>query len=150
MRKKEDSSLTIAIVFMLIGFVFFISRGAQEQVVTRRRTIPMPVKLPMQIPRLPVTVATQRVSPYQQIGFLYSDDVKHEMLPLLGRRVHNGSTNWNYYTVTNNDLPIKIPIHVSGRNCYSQYGCKELYDGDQISVKELSAQFTVRIYEHAW
>ena len=51
--------------------------------------------------RKPLTYATQRVQPFRQIGFLYSQDAKQEMMPLLGRQVHNGSTNWNYYTLTN-------------------------------------------------
>jgi len=99
------------------------------------------------LPKLnrPITLATQKVKPFRQIGFIY--DGKDEMMPLLARRVHNGSYLFNYYTLSNHENPIKIPIRNANKNCMNEYGCKELYDGDEIVIEEFSKSFNVKIYE---
>lgn len=94
--------------------------------------------------RQPVfNVPTQHIDAYRQIGVLYSQG---SVLPLLGRRVHNGSTNWNYYTLTNDAMSLRIPIQHENRVCTDTHGCKELYDGDTVTIHELGSTFTVRMY----
>ena len=101
----------------------------------------------IQMPRRPVTISTQRTQSYETIGMLYND--ANVILPLLGRQTHQRSHMWNYYTFTNDTIPIKIQISKDGYNCESSIGCKEFYDGDSIFVPELNSTFSVKIYDKA-
>jgi hypothetical protein len=97
--------------------------------------------------RVPVfNVPTQHVDSYRQIGILHSSG---SVLPLLGRRVHNGSTNWHYYTLTNDAMSLRIPLKHKNRMCTDTNGCQELYNGDTVSIPELGASFTIKMYDES-
>ena len=87
-------------------------------------------------------VPTQPIETYRQLGVLYANNGM--ILPLLGRRIN--STNWQYYTLTNDAIPLKLPIEYKNRICTDHHGCNELYDDDEIHIRELSAKFNVRLY----
>lgn len=104
--------------------------------------VPVPVRV-----AVPVNIPTQRIESYRQVGYLYNDD--NHMMPIYGRRLHVSSTRWNYYTKSdNNNYSISIPLHNKGRDCQSEYGCDELYDGDEISVPEFNGIFKVKLYKN--
>lgn len=71
---------------------------------------------------------------YQRIGVLVNE--KHGPLPLYGTRVDRRSSDWYYFTKTNNEHPQSLPIIRRGRNC-QQYrqGCNELQDGERCHVQ---------------
>tara|TARA_B100001996_G_C18575251_1_gene560081 strand:- start:309 stop:701 length:393 start_codon:yes stop_codon:yes gene_type:complete len=91
-------------------------------------------------------INTQRVEPFKQIGILYNDN--GDLLPLLGRRTYASSTRWNYYTITNEAISIKIPIILKDRECMLTQGCDELYDNDRVTIPELNSTFMVKIYNY--
>jgi hypothetical protein len=96
---------------------------------------------------IPINVNTQAVDHYQQIGLLYDG---HTTLPLLGRRIHSGSTKWNYYTLTNDNIALKIPLSKNGRGCMEQNGCDELYEEDSIIIPEYNnSKFKIKMYDRS-
>ena len=137
-----DNTL-LAVALLIVAFMLLKNNNQKTTIIrTEAPHVPRYSR-----PIRPVTYATQRVEPFRQIGFLYSEDGQEEMMPLLGRRVHNGSTNWNYYTLTNHEIPIKIPIFNKKRNCMNEYGCDELYNEDKVYIQEFNKHYIVRIYE---
>lgn len=92
-----------------------------------------------------MNIATRGVEEYKQIGYL--DGIQSDMmLPLFGRRLHRGASMWNYYAITNDRFPIKIPIEKESRGCLDEYGCKEIYDGDKVHISEYNSDFNARVY----
>ncbi len=62
------------------------------------------------------------------------------IIRLFGRQEFPGSNRWEYYTMINNGLDqIKIPIYVKRQ---------ELYDGDEIFIKELEHKYVVSLYKY--
>tara|TARA_B100001996_G_scaffold381401_1_gene370760 strand:- start:869 stop:1285 length:417 start_codon:yes stop_codon:yes gene_type:complete len=91
-----------------------------------------------------ININTRPVDSYTQIGLLYNDLTR---LPLYGRQTYRGSHMWNYYTKSNEIVVLKIPIIINERNCENKYGCKEIYDDDEIYISEYNQTFKVRLYE---
>lgn len=99
---------------------------------------------------LPINIATRgRSGPYQQVGTLTktTDGGDPKILPLYGKPTYPGSNQWLYYTNTDTYNTIKIPVENQNKNCQKHYGCKEIYDGDNVSVPAYEGEFTANIYE---
>lgn len=94
-----------------------------------------------------VNVPTRGLTHYSQIGILHNGG--DSILPLMGRPVHPGSHMWNYYTLTNEAVPVRVPLINGGRECESSNGCEELYNDDRIFVPELGSRYTVKLYNRA-
>ena len=69
------------------------------------------------------------------------------ILPLMGAPTYNGSNKWTYYTATDKYNQIKLPITNNNRQCDSEYGCDELYDGDNVTIPAYNGSFQVKIYQ---
>jgi hypothetical protein len=89
-----------------------------------------------------MNVPTQRIDDYKNIGHLNAGNT---LLPLYGRQIHSGSQLWQYYTISDGNIPIHLSFEHQGRDCGSEYGCKELYDGDSVVVDEYGKTFNVNI-----
>ena len=115
----------------------------------------MSAPLVMSVPpnSIPVNVPTQHYNPqYNQIGILtkrYGNN--SEILPLMGRRTITSRDKWQYYTVSGGgaggNLQTKLPIRVKGRNCSGEYGCTEIYSGEEVYVEGFKDTFEATIYE---
>ena len=81
---------------------------------------------------LPINIRTRGdPNEYQNIGTLtYKNDVR----PLYGRRIYRGANMWNYYTLLNNHIQVKIPIEKDSDNCISERGCPEIMDGSTVKI----------------
>ena len=66
--------------------------------------------------------------------------------PLYGRPNDTSRDKWNYYTL--NDTGIKLPISKNSRSCTGEYGCDELFDGDNVYVEGVDSVFVATIYEN--
>jgi len=80
---------------------------------------------------------THRVPPYTQVGLLECD--AREPIPLYGRPTRRGGERWNYYAMTNNFTPQRLPVSVGGRECARLLGCTELADGETADVRGYGA-----------
>ena len=61
--------------------------------------------------------------------------------------LYRGSSNWLYYTSSDKNTSIKIPISKEGKDCTDDQGCKEIYDGDQINIPAYNGSFKVKMYK---
>jgi hypothetical protein len=99
---------------------------------------------------VPINQYTRRpVSEYDQVGIITrqnTQDGKSEILPIFGRRSPVGGDKWNYYTMTNSNVPVKIPLSFSGRDCTDDVGCAEVSSGDSMYIPALEGNYTVTIY----
>jgi hypothetical protein len=100
----------------------------------------MDLGMPMMVPR-----ETQSSgSPFAQVGILTRRD---QILPLMGRRVNRD--RYNYYTMsTSGTINTKLPLRVKGRSGTNEYGCDELYSGDQVYVSGYNDGFQVTMYDN--
>jgi hypothetical protein len=97
------------------------------------------------IRRVPINMNTQYVKPYRQVGMMSNDN--GNIIPLFGRRVHRGSDKWNYYTMSDGNRGVRIPINIGGKKCSDSLGCKELYEDDNLGIDGYSGNFKVNLYD---
>ena len=74
---------------------------------------------------------------YQQIGILTSHESDKEpiILPLFSRRVNNHKDRWNYYTASDNNHMMRLPITFDNMKCEDDIGCREIYDNDTLTIE---------------
>lgn len=91
------------------------------------------------------SIATQGYpDQYQSMGVVKTS--QGELLPLYGRRVASRSDRFNYYTRTDTNNPIPLPIKFKKRDCQDDVGCEELYDGENVEISPTHQNGTVSIY----
>ena len=100
--------------------------------------------------RMPINIPTQSFdTSYRQIGILTRIGSDKEMiLPLMGRPLITNRDKWNFYTMSDKNSMIKLPIKYKGRNCTADIGCDDLYTGDVVKVEGYSGSFKVTTYEN--
>ena len=106
--------------------------------------------------RMPVNVSTNighRNTSYSQMGMLTpmggGNIGGHEkILPLFGRQLHTSRQKWQYYTMSNNNNSVKLPVIKNGRSCTNEYGCDELSNGETVYVEGYNQAFKVTVYEN--
>ena len=69
-----------------------------------------------------------------------------ELLPLYGRRVASRSDRFNYYTRTDTNNPIPLPVSHKRRDCQDDVGCEELFDGEHVEIIPTKQKGSVTIY----
>jgi len=94
---------------------------------------------------MPINMNTQYVKPYRQVGMMSNDS--GNIIPLFGRRLHRGSDKWNYYTMSDGNRGVRIPINIGGKKCSDGLGCKELYEDDTLGIDGYSGKFKVNLYD---
>jgi len=98
---------------------------------------------------IPINVPTQGVdTTYQQVGILSRMNGSETILPLMGRPLLTNRSKFQYYTMSDKFNAIKLPISKGGRSCTNEYGCNELFNGDNVYVEGYQDAFKVTIYEN--
>ena len=99
---------------------------------------------------VPINMQTRGFNPsYTQIGILTRTSGGDMILPLMGRRIMNGRSKMQYYTISNTgSLNTKLPISVNGKSCTGEYGCDEISNGDTVYVEGYNNTFRATIYEN--
>ena len=101
---------------------------------------------------VPINVPTRGPAPqYERIGTLHEVNSPNEnrgkILPLFGRQTYSGSSKWMYYTMTDQQNMVHLPVHNARRkNCMGEMGCEELYTDDIININAYSGDFNVKLY----
>lgn len=96
---------------------------------------------------MPINIKTRGETPdMQQVGILRSK-TNDKVLALYGRPTYRGSSKWIYYTGTDKYHSIKLPVEKNKRDCTAEYGCEELYDDDEVTVKGYNEVFQTSIYQ---
>ena len=98
---------------------------------------------------IPINVPTQGYAPnYEQIGILTRVNGPETILPLMGRPLITNRDKWQYYTMSNTNNSIKLPVIKNGKSCTGEYGCQDLYNGDTVYVEGYNDAFKATIYEN--
>ena len=110
------------------------------------------------INRMPINIETRESGgDYQQIGMLNKttnvnadlaspgSNTDSYILPLFGKPIYKGSSNWLYYTTSNGG--IKVPLTVNNKDCTDDNGCKEINNGETIDITEFNGSFNVKMYQ---
>ena len=108
---------------------------------------------------IPINIETRGPSEdYQQVGMLYKEAVNNDdskpgnnndssILPLFGKPLYRGSSNWLYYSTSDKLSSVKIPLSYENKDCTDDQGCRELNDGDSITVPSYNGIFKVKMYK---
>jgi hypothetical protein len=102
---------------------------------------------------IPINVSTNIGSVdtnYRQVGILtpLNGTSSNKILPLMGRPLFVNRDKWQYYTMSDQNNSIKLPISRNGRSCTNEYGCDKLYGGDTIYVEGYNQAFKITIYDN--
>ena len=112
--------------------------------------------------RVPINVPTQSYdTTYRQVGILTRiNGDKETILPLMGAPLITNRDKWNFYTMSENNSMIKLPISTlknlsncpnksnTYTKCMGQNGCNDLYTGDTVRVGGYNDDFKVTTYEN--
>lgn len=102
--------------------------------------------------RVPINVSTNIGAVdtnYRQVGILTPlNGNNSKILPLMGRPLFVNRDKWQYYTMSDQNNSIKLPISYNGRSCTNEYGCDKLYNGYTVYVEGYKEAFKVTIYEN--
>lgn len=97
---------------------------------------------------VPINVKTShRDVNFAQVGILTNGDNGETILPLFGRPLATNRNRWQYYTMNDKFQTIKLPVTNKNRSCSGEYGCEEVFEGDNINVKGFNQSFKATIYE---
>ena len=100
-------------------------------------------------PGIPINIPTQGVeSSYRQVGILTRITGKEQILPLMGRPLITNRDKWNFYTMTDKNNMIKLPVSHKGRSCTNEYGCDNIYNGDSVYVEGYNDAFKATVYDN--
>jgi len=84
---------------------------------------------------------------YRQLGILTATKSDGRILPLMGRPLFTNRDKWQYYTISNQNNSIKLPVSKNGRSCTNEYGCDSLFSGDTIYVEGLKEPYKITMYD---
>jgi hypothetical protein len=97
---------------------------------------------------IPINISTTAVdSDYRQVGILTRVGGHELILPLIGRPLMVARDKWNFYTMKDSNSMIKLPITFKGKSCTNEYGCDNLYNGDNVYVEGYNDLFKVTVYD---
>ena len=98
---------------------------------------------------IPVNIPTQSVdTEYRQVGILTRKNGPEMILPLMGRPLFTNRDKWQFYTMSDRNPTIKLPVSNSGKSCTNEYGCDNLDNGDTVYVEGYNDAFKVTSYDN--
>jgi len=124
------------------GFNYFFGGGGMMPPPPPMMPNMMPINIPTQGP--PIVMRDD----YQQVGLLTRANGSEMILPLMGQSLYTNRDKWNYYTMSDKNNIVKLPISSRGKNCMSEYGCDSLNSGDHVHVDGYNDNFKVTIYDN--
>ena len=98
----------------------------------------------------PINIPTQGVNTsYRQVGILTRLNGDGEnILPLMGKPLITSRDKWNYYTMTDKNNMIKLPITFKNKSCTNDQGCDNVYNGAKVFVEGYNDIFKVTVYDN--
>ena len=99
--------------------------------------------------KVPININTSSInSAYRQVGILKRQSGTEMILPLIGRPLFPSRDKWNYYTISESNNMVKLPVSYKQKSCTSEYGCDNVYTGDIVYVEGYNDTFKVTIYDN--
>jgi len=98
---------------------------------------------------IPINIRTQGFNaPFRQVGILTSTNGSETILPLIGKPLITNRDKWQFYTMSDKNNAIKLPVTSKGKSCTNEYGCDDLFNGDTVFVNGYNGAFKVTIYDN--
>ncbi len=98
---------------------------------------------------IPINVQTRGLdTAYSQVGILTRINGVETILPIMGRPLHVNRNKWQYYSMSDKNNSVKLPISRNGKSCTNEYGCDCLYNGDSVYVEGYNDAFKVTMYDN--
>jgi hypothetical protein len=98
---------------------------------------------------IPINVSTRAVdTTYRQVGILTRVNGPETILPLMGRPLYSNRDKWQFYTLSDKNNSVKLPISNKGKSCTNEYGCDNIYNGDTVQVEGYNDIFKATIYDN--
>ena len=98
---------------------------------------------------VPINVPTQSVdTEYRQVGILTRQNGQEMILPLMGRPLFTNRDKWQFYTMSDRNPNLKLPLSNGGKSCTGEYGCDNLGNGDSVYVEGYNDAFKVTSYDN--
>jgi hypothetical protein len=96
--------------------------------------------------------ATPANTSYRQVGILTplsntKTEHRDKLLPLMGRPVNTSRDYWQYYTMSDQNNSIKLPILKNGKSATNEYGCPKIYSDDIVVVEGYNQGFRATLYD---
>ena len=160
-------TLLVLVVLVALGSAVYFgvlnrpATGSQELspkiyvVNTPQPPPPVDLGLGLGVRRGPMTVATRPGGDrYQQVGILTgaggssgSAAPDRTILPLFGRELDSRRGKWSYFTRTDGNNPVQVPVRYKNRVCDDEMvGCDEVSNDDQVHVPSLGRSFAATVY----
>ena len=101
------------------------------------------------IHHMPINQKTQGMETnFTQVGLLTRQNGQETMLPLMGKQLLSNRDKWQFYTMSDKNNSIRLPITFNGKSCTNEYGCDNLYNGDTVYVEGYNDSFQITMYEN--
>jgi hypothetical protein len=98
---------------------------------------------------MPINVPTQgQDAAYSQVGILTRMNGKETILPLMGRPLIANRDKWQFYTMSDQNNSVKLPVSNNGKSCTGEYGCNNLSNGDTVYLEGYNDTFKVTMYDN--
>jgi len=107
------------------------------------RTVP-PGVVPINISTNIGAVDTQ----YRQLGIMTATNSKGRIIPLMGRPLFTNRDKWQYYTMSDQNNSMKLPVSRNGKSCTNEYGCDKLYNGDTVYIEGINEPYRITVYDN--
>jgi hypothetical protein len=85
---------------------------------------------------------------YRQLGILTATNSKGKIISLMGRPLFTNRDKWQYYTMSDQQNSVKLPVSRNGRSCTNEYGCDRLSNGDTVYIEGLNEAYKVTVYDN--
>lgn len=175
---ENMSIIFLIIIILILAYLFHISNNKGNNIIIKEKIKPIvspifnsnyippkdvlidpyvaPLRndniirgFPWQPPGIPINIQTQGVdASYRQVGILTRMTGKEQILPLMGRPLITNRDKWNFYTMTDKNNMIKLPVSNKGRSCTNEYGCDNIYNGDTVYVEGYNDAFKATVYDN--
>jgi hypothetical protein len=99
-----------------------------------------------------VNVPTRSVdTTYRQVGILTRNGAASQetILPLIGRPLFTNRDKWQFYSLSDKNNAIKLPVIINGKSGTGEYGCNNVSTGDIVYVEGYNDSFRVTAYDSA-
>lgn len=161
--KPKVNTVTLILVFIIIALLTILAivlsskkeKPKTEQppivVVTQKEVVQkIPEVSRDSVPVYPEKLPKYSSAQYQQVGILTSEEQDKEpiILPLFGRNIQNRYDRWQYYTASDKNTMIRLPLKFQNKDCEDDIGCNEIVSGDKLEVGIYQGKtFTATIYK---
>lgn len=85
---------------------------------------------------------------YRQLGILTSTNSTGKIIPLMGRPLFVNRDKWQYYTSSDQNNSMRLPVSKAGKSCTNEYGCDKLFNGDTVYVEGINEAYRVTLYDN--